>query len=808
VGLKTSADKVLVYTAAKPDKPYTFALSDIMKTSYRNTKTGKKDLPVMLAFGSSSVKIKDKKKGRPLVTSGKSRGYSKKYRNNGGPLKLVIGQTGKKDVNTKKILNNVIRIEVTSGERVSWNHSSQEVFKTYLNDTLELKAVGSDGSERTKTLTVKQLEDMADLISQEKIYAVKENTWEGLNFWQLIQQEFADVPGIDDPIKIMVAAKDGYSVDAVEKAGMDGLKNGIKDGENRVPVMLAYAMDGYPLSAGGKSTPIGPGYDSTVDNKGGPLRLMVHNAQGACIMEVTSITVTVNGTVPSANGAQKLHALADGFAKAGRTLQSALAPDTVYAAEKQKSFTVYEGSGAPGELPMAGLRSTAMDQDGTLWIGTNGGGVSSLARGSNQFITINGATEPALAGTVTYAVCPDEQGGVWISQGSNSSASHGAAYLKDGKIKYYGKKDGTVADDFVQEVKIDGDGNVWFGTAVGLTKYDPTAGTWQSWGKKADAGIEAVDFPAESVDNIEIDEKNGGLWCGFYPDTNGDGTYTGGFAYFKDGQVVRSYSYTSGKDGKTEYYRMGDVWVRDIAVDADGAAWAIASGSYKGMENAGGNVWRVSTPGGTAEEYTGFGLVGEKYLNNTSQQVNPELRMITFDGEGGMWLGTSADGLLYVRSPKLKNGKLNVTAQFDSEQGFWPAESVNDTIYSLDVYGTTVYAGSNGGLAVWDLSNGLPEANPLEGVTPQLKSVKAGKKKAVLQWIAVDRADGYVIWRGTKKNGKYAKAAAVKKGSAVKYTDKKLKKGKKYYYKIKAYRNINGTKVYSGYSEVKSVKVK
>lgn len=800
VGLKTSADKVLVYTAAKPDKPIEFALSDVMKNTYQNTKTGKKDLPVMLAFGSSSVKIKDRKKGRPLVVSAKSKGYIKKYQNSGGPLKLVVGQTGKKDANSKRILNNVIRIEVTSGEKVSWNHSSSEVFKTYLNNTLEMKVVGSGGTEQTKTLTVAELEAMTDLISQEKIYATSENTWEGLNFWQLVQKEFAGVPGIDDPVTINVKAKDGYSVDAVEKAGMDGLKNGIKDGENCVPVLLAYAMDGYPLAAGGKSTPTGPGYDSTIDNRGGPLRLMVHNAQGACIMEVTAITITVNGAVPTAKASpEPAVQLASVFTKAGRALKKSLTPESVYAGEKTKGFTIYEGSGQPGELPLAGVWSTAVDRDGTLWVGTYGGGVSWQKKDDDRFVTINAATVPALADTFAYAVAPDDSGGVWISQGSALGSSHGAAYLKDGKLTYFTAADGTVADDFVQEVKVDVNGNVWFGTAKGLTKYDPAAGTWQSWGK-------ADGFPANSLDNIEIDQKNGGLWCGFYPDTNEDGSFTGGFAYFKDGKVVKSYQYTSRKDGNTDNYRWGDVWIRDIAADADGGAWAIASGNSKGMDNVGGIVRYVAAPGAEAEEYTGFDLVGEQYLKGTGQQTNPELRMITFDGSNAMWLGTSADGLLYAKNPKLKDGKLKVDAQFNSGKGSWPAKY--DSIYSLDVYNNTLHAGSFNGLAVWNLDNGLPEVNPLDGVMPELKSVKAGKKKATLQWAAVEGAQGYLIYRGGKKNGKFKKIKNVKSAKTVKATDKNLKKGKKYYYKVRAYTKEDGSMVYSRYSEVKGVKIR
>ena len=38
--------------------------------------------------------------------------------------------------------------------------------------------------------------------------------------------------------------------------------------------------------------------------------------------------------------------------------------------------------------------------------------------------------------------------------------------------------------------------------------------------------------------------------------------------------------------------------------------------------------------------------------------------------------------------------------------------------------------------------------------------------------------------------------------------NKKLKKGKRYYFKVRAYRTVNGKKVYSSYSAVKSVRVK
>lgn len=73
-----------------------------------------------------------------------------------------------------------------------------------------------------------------------------------------------------------------------------------------------------------------------------------------------------------------------------------------------------------------------------------------------------------------------------------------------------------------------------------------------------------------------------------------------------------------------------------------------------------------------------------------------------------------------------------------------------------------------------------------------------------ISWGKVDGASGYDIYRSTSKSGKYSKIAAISDGKTVKYTDKKLTTGKKYYYKVRAYRSVGKSKVYGAYSEVKA----
>ena len=90
-----------------------------------------------------------------------------------------------------------------------------------------------------------------------------------------------------------------------------------------------------------------------------------------------------------------------------------------------------------------------------------------------------------------------------------------------------------------------------------------------------------------------------------------------------------------------------------------------------------------------------------------------------------------------------------------------------------------------------------------------IKKVKAAKKAVSVQWKKVGGVKGYQVQVATdKKFKKNKKTVTVKKQKTTKTTVKKLKAKKKYYVRVRTYKTVNGKKVYSAWSKVKSVKIK
>ena len=82
---------------------------------------------------------------------------------------------------------------------------------------------------------------------------------------------------------------------------------------------------------------------------------------------------------------------------------------------------------------------------------------------------------------------------------------------------------------------------------------------------------------------------------------------------------------------------------------------------------------------------------------------------------------------------------------------------------------------------------------------------KAKKGKIVVSWKKYKKASGYIVYRAESKYGVYDEFAVVKKNS---FEDKDSVKGRKFYYKVCAFKNKGNGKILSGISKKASVKAK
>ena len=136
----------------------------------------------------------------------------------------------------------------------------------------------------------------------------------------------------------------------------------------------------------------------------------------------------------------------------------------------------------------------------------------------------------------------------------------------------------------------------------------------------------------------------------------------------------------------------------------------------------------------------------------------------------------------------VSTGKLNAMA---TEQGY----------YALTAY----FRFTGGKTSLYDMSD-TGDATPAALTKAKIVSVKSVSKKGVkITWNKVRTAKGYQIKYSTKKNMTVAKTVT---SGALSKKITKLKSGKRYYFKVRAYKTADGSRIYGGWSSTKSVKVK
>ncbi len=90
---------------------------------------------------------------------------------------------------------------------------------------------------------------------------------------------------------------------------------------------------------------------------------------------------------------------------------------------------------------------------------------------------------------------------------------------------------------------------------------------------------------------------------------------------------------------------------------------------------------------------------------------------------------------------------------------------------------------------------------------PTLKLTSTTKGKVNASWTNVSGETGYQLYYSTSKDGEYKKVAAYK-ANVVKGSKSELTSKKTYYFKVRAYKKVDGKTIYGAWSSVMSIKIK
>ena len=88
--------------------------------------------------------------------------------------------------------------------------------------------------------------------------------------------------------------------------------------------------------------------------------------------------------------------------------------------------------------------------------------------------------------------------------------------------------------------------------------------------------------------------------------------------------------------------------------------------------------------------------------------------------------------------------------------------------------------------------------------TSKISSSSVNHTTSKVTWNKVSGVSGYELYYSTSQKGTYTRLIRTTSNS---YTHTKRTIGKTYYYKVRSYKTVNGTRVYSNFSDITSVKV-
>ena len=323
-------------------------------------------------------------------------------------------------------------------------------------------------------------------------------------------------------------------------------------------------------------------------------------------------------------------------------------------------------------LPQSRIRSIVQTKDGYLWLGTDNG----LVKFNGTTFTAFTVETGSLRDNEVWAIQEDNEGGLWIG-----TYGGGLTLYQDGRFRTFTKADGV--PDVVKKVEKDREGNIWITTPNGVARYahgaftqftmrdgltnnqvsaicaNSSQGVLVATGTTLHRLVEGKFQVVEShlVQNGDgpinhlLSSSDGSVWLGFH----------GRIKKWKDGQVA-TYNWPHNFSPRIDQLhedRHGTLWVameQGVSRLRDGHFEEVPLGEvgrgvvYSIFSDREENIW-------VGFQSNGLGRLRARQLFTISASdglPNDSTRSVFQDSKGNVWIGT-VDGFARYKDGKSTN---------------------------------------------------------------------------------------------------------------------------------------------------------
>ncbi len=318
---------------------------------------------------------------------------------------------------------------------------------------------------------------------------------------------------------------------------------------------------------------------------------------------------------------------------------------------------------------LSDLRDVVQDMDGKLWAATWGHGVFHRVDGA----WLNYKPKDGLPSARVHCVAVDANGNIWLGTAEGLSRYDGVAFQN------YGREDG-LADVDVRLVYPDDDGTIWIGTPSGLSRFDGRR--FVNFNRIGD-----VDVPR--ITAIHKD-PSGMLWCAADPG--------GLFRFDPDSTITFDQSHGMPDDYVTQLLKdpNGSIWIGTqqagaFRIDRDRALHAKADSDQTGLSvsqltfSQTGHLWMIGSRGMKRIDSGGYLVdIGAAPWSNSAVLPLPN---------GVTWASNNESIQIY-RNSKLIEGRVSLVGGFpfddistmtlDSRGNIWLARSDRGVYWGSD----------------------------------------------------------------------------------------------------------------------------